>query len=680
MTTSRLAHFLSLLSSSSNKEIQCPTTPPTVQSRDDHPMNQETETSNNAVKNSKLPQPQTRAFTTPPNPMSSWWSHHNVTHDRLSFLLYLTSILLYLYPLSINDNYTSPTAQLDELHIFDTNPDVSGSAPFSHLWTNDYWGRSMNDASSHKSYRPLTITTLRAGQWMAEYGSWNCIWLQRCVNVMIHASLLPLLGRLVTLTVPSSTTSNDNNTVERGAWVYKVALMQMLFMLHPSHVEVVVNVANRAHLLSLLFGMMQLDVSQSIVSIGIFHICGLLSCETAIFQLPGILIGWIYTSLERDGGSYTLLSMKRTLAKLHVRMILVTSLSLTYLYLRHVWDWLSIPQGLIRPAENPFYALTGYERWYSYAYIASLHVIKSLGMGMIDLIGLSHEYGFNCIPSIQTWKDERLIIPLGLMGMVLIGLVHGLKSPRNALRFLLAMSWMATLFPISGIMKVGTFVADRLVVASTLVGSVAWGHVLTYWISEDNQNPSQSSYYTWRPKMGKILCLGIGFVYLWIKIHARSLEWMDSISLLESSLRTCPASAKSNLEMSKIYSGLFPQMTDLDKAYEYLEKTEEIDGDYCDVHYQFAQVLFQQEKYLEFEDRITKSVLCPFTMTQSYSLYTRYWKTVLHDSQGDVANAQRRYKRYNGIIEEAIKKETAKENAEKYGNKKLYSTGGKSEL
>ena len=111
-----------------------------------------------------------------------------------------------------------------------------------------------------------------------------------------------------------------------------------------------------------------------------------------------------------------------------------------------------------------------------------------------------------------------------------------------------------------------------------------------------------------------------------------------------------------------------------------MEKTEEIDGDYCDVHYQFAQVLFQQEKYLEFEDRITKSVLCPFTMTQSYSLYTRYWKTVLHDSQGDVANAQRRYKRYNGIIEEAIKKETAKENAEKYGNKKIYSTGGKSEL
>ena len=352
-------------------------------------MKQGTETSNSAVTNTAPSQSQTSNSKniSPTGTITSYCWSHCVSHEHLSFLLYISSLLLYLYPITIHGNYESPTAQLDELHIFNDNADVSGTAPILDLWSHDYWGRSMNNVSSHKSYRPLTVLTLRFGQRLAEYGHWNCIWLQRCLNIMIHASLVPLLGRLtqkLMVRVPQSTA-----TVEAALWT--VTLVQILFMLHPSHVEVVVNVANRAHLLSLLFGMMQLDVSLSCISIGFFHVCGLLSCETAIFQLPGVILGWIYTCLQRDGSSYTYQSMKRTLVQLWVKITLVTSLSFTYLYLRHAWDWLSIPQGLIRPAENPFYALTGWERWYSYSYIASLHIIKSLGMGMIDLIGLSHE-------------------------------------------------------------------------------------------------------------------------------------------------------------------------------------------------------------------------------------------------------------------------------------------------
>jgi hypothetical protein len=37
------------------------------------------------------------------------------------------------------------------------------------------------------------------------------------------------------------------------------------------------------------------------------------------------------------------------------------------------------------------------------------------------------------------------------------------------------------------------------------------------------------------------------------RTHRRSSEWMDSVPLLESSLRACPRSINSNLEMSKIH-------------------------------------------------------------------------------------------------------------------------------
>ena len=50
------------------------------------------------------------------------------------------------------------------------------------------------------------------------------------------------------------------------------------------------------------------------------------------------------------------------------------------------------------------------------------------------------------------------------------------------------------------------------------------------------------------------------------RTHNRVAEWMDSVPLLESSLRSCPRSTKSNLEMSKIYSGLVPHMMDFEKS------------------------------------------------------------------------------------------------------------------
>ena len=47
------------------------------------------------------------------------------------------------------------------------------------------------------------------------------------------------------------------------------------------------------------------------------------------------------------------------------------------------------------------------------------------------------------------------------------------------------------------------------------------------------------------------------------KVVKRGYEWMDSFTLLQSSLEHCPNSAKSNLEMSKVHTGLYKEKFDL---------------------------------------------------------------------------------------------------------------------
>ena len=151
------------------------------------------------------------------------------------------------------------------------------------------------------------------------------------------------------------------------------------------------------------------------------------------------------------------------------------------------------------------------------------------------------------------------------------------------------------------------------------------------------------------------LVLGL-FAVMWFRVHHRALDWMDSYPLLTSSLRTCPRSAKSHLEVSKVYSGLVSDLFDLNRSLYHLKKAEEIDPTYCDVHQQFAHVLIQQQNLLEFEGRMAKAVLCPFSMSGASDMWKRYWPVVLKDPNSAV-EGQARLDRYQRLIEKAVARE-----------------------
>lgn len=574
--------------------------------------------------------------------------------------VHILCLSLYLIPIL---TYHPPTPKhggpvLDEMHIVnDENRDAMGTSDLREVFQNDYWGRPMTSSSSHKSWRPLTILSFRWLNYiMGQTDKQILLQLHRTVNVLTHAAAAECTSRLALAIVSCSTPSH--------ALGLKI-LVKLWFALHPTHVEVTANAANRAHLLSLLASVCLCDPNMPIALVGLLQLCGLLACETFLFSLPALLLTLLLvkykrlaaaaaTQEEQPCSQWDLLS--QSLQSLLPRYFILILLSLSYLVGRYVFDTLSIPEGLIRPAENPFYEFQGWHRVRNYAYVLSIHVLKSWN---VDLVGFSHEYGFDCVAAIDSWRDVRLLLPLGIAVAVVTALVYVYrqKSVPAMLLLLFHFSWMATLFPISGFVKVGTFIADRIVVTSSISTSILLGIASSRWIQMDKPTTAIPTSPHQR-RNAKVAIILICWLPLGRRVHRRTLDWMDSEALLQSSLETCPRSAKSNLEISKVYSGLYPDKLNLTRSLYHLEQAESIDPDYCDVHQQFAHVFVQQQRYLEMEERLVKGILCPFSMGGSVEMWKRYWQAVLKMDP----SAKERMEQYNAIIQQAVEEEQRRAN------------------
>jgi len=575
-----------------------------------------------------------------------------------------------------------PQPQLDELHIMNLdNHDISppqSSSSWTNAWNNDYWGRPLSSPSSHKSWRPITVWSFRflkggtIGQRILatigklfgrimnpifgfddgvrnsnertskvevdgeegiqqphnqpQYASE--LFVHRFINVMIHAAIVQLVGTVALLLFHGGGGGDD---YEEQTCCCTKYISTLLFVLHPTHVEAVVNAANRPHILALLFNATIVDpTSVPIMAMAILAICGLLASETGIFHYPAIVFTMTairyrelhnnYMTMKKEvekenrtstpmpnqqstSSSSTRSILTETITSLLPRYILLILISSTYLIYRYCNNTLSIPDGLIRPAENPFYDKAYNNRhphswtwtWHfiNYSYIVSLHIMKSFG---VEIVGSSHEYGYDCIPEMESLRDGRLVLPM-ILSLLLGGFVvwswhgglwseattssgddgreeykkktkkmHDEERIKRVLYCLVFLSWMATLFPISGILKVGTFVADRIVVASTFGTCIFVGRFFALGIVGGGRNNNGGNYRTWKTAIAYVILLCLGMCHLARRTHQRASEWMDSVPLLESSLKACPRSIKSNLEMSKLYSGLVQHMLDLERA------------------------------------------------------------------------------------------------------------------
>jgi len=485
---------------------------------------------------------------------------------------------------------------------------------------------------------------------------YNDIVVHRMLNVLLHSAAAEMVSIMGVLLCPRF----------KNSFLLKM-LIKMFFILHPVHVEAVANAANRPHVLAVLFSVLCCD---SRINIGFFVMalmCSLLSSETAIFQFPAIAITML--AIQYNNNTTTAKSaLQRFWVALNCvldRVTLAVIIGVLYLTLRHMFDTLSIPKGLIRPAENPFVHFDGFHRFLNYSYITALHVWKSFG---VDFIGRSHEYGFNCIPQIENWNDPdgRIMLPFATFSFLVCSLiVSALYSLGALLNVLMGLSWFVGLFPICGVLRVGTFVADRICMPCTVPVSILLGYIAAKCWQITSYHPKQRKMWQLRTAFTLLLMYYISTFNM--IVHHRVTDWMTNEGLLSSSLRACPESAKSNLEISKIYSGLYPDKLDLDKAKEYLEKAEKIDPDYCDIHQQVAMILFQEKKYLEFEERLTNSVICPFSLNWGLPMFQQYWDAVTKETMpnfGGAAAVKRRQIHANRI-RKAAEHEQLKDEMEK---------------
>jgi len=347
----------------------------------------------------------------------------------------------------------------------------------------------------------------------------------------------------------------------------------------------------------------------------------LLCCETAIFQYPAILVTMTVIRYRSHKKNRNMKGLIDSMKSLLLRYIVVISIGVSYIAGRFYFDSLDIPISLIRPAENPFYPLTGFKRFMNYSMILSFHVWKSLAF--YDPVGRSHEYGFNCIPEVNDWNDPRILWPiLTLLLFLLSGFYFFMVKLDSFLLWAMIMSWYITLYPVSGLTRVGTFVADRICFASTVPFAIFAG----YFASKIRLTSLN------RKNMILIFFVSFSIFTLGQNVFYGTLAWMTNLSLHEQSMLSCPNSAKGNLEMAKMYSGAYPDLINMTISKSYTTKAETIDPNFCDVHKQWALILFHENKYLEFEDRLTKSVLCDFTSHWGLKTFHEYWEAIIQEN------------------------------------------------
>ena len=100
------------------------------------------------------------------------------------------------------------------------NRDLRPETPWINLFKDDFWGASMTDIASHKSYRPLTVATFRLNYMLHELEPLG----YHLVNVLLHSAVVYLYVLLC-------------GAVFSQVWPALVA--GLLFAVHPIHTEAV---------------------------------------------------------------------------------------------------------------------------------------------------------------------------------------------------------------------------------------------------------------------------------------------------------------------------------------------------------------------------------------------------------------------------------------------------------
>ncbi|XP_071831327.1 protein O-mannosyl-transferase TMTC3-like isoform X2 [Apostichopus japonicus] len=121
----------------------------------------------------------------------------------------------------------------DDTKVIIGNMDIRTTTPLQQLFLNDYWGRPLHEATSHKSYRPLTILSFRWNYAIHELDPMG----YHLINVLLHWVLSVLLVNVFQIFL--------------SRW--ETNIFAILFMVHPVHTDAVTGVVGRADILAAIW-------------------------------------------------------------------------------------------------------------------------------------------------------------------------------------------------------------------------------------------------------------------------------------------------------------------------------------------------------------------------------------------------------------------------------------------
>eukprot|EP01033_Poteriospumella_lacustris_P010685 gene10684-7609_t len=523
---------------------------------------------------------------------------------------------------SFENGYQNDFTFDDHLAI-EGNGDVDiNNQPFRHLWFSDIWGKDLLAHDSHRSYRPLLIVIFR---WL--YTQSKGAPLFRLVSISAHGVTTVLVyGWALTLLKPSVGSRWDRRLV---AWSTAA-----LFASHPIHVEAVtavVNLAEPASAFCILLG--YLCFHSSLLSSrrggAPWHV--LCSCAwwiaavlAALLKETGILVAlmpivyvlgrWTVTACGRLCGCRAAASTSGALSTRLSLWWLLQSTAYLYLYFamrsllvnpqretllaspallaqfvaQFLWrregdSYLNASQ-LLRRAENPFAFLTDRAtKVYSMLYLYFRYVYLLLWPRE-----QSPEYSYDCIPAVGDPADVRLVTAVATIGAIVALGVYScallLRSPPSGL------VWLVIPFaPLTGVVfTLGTLLAERLLYLCS-VGFCFVLALLLFRLCDAAATAAAGRHPATRWTTRGVFFAAIAGLVAWYTTQTRAYNvvWQDDAHLFLHAVAVCPRSAKSHLQVSKLFSNAGY----LDEAWRHLQQAKAIDAAFCDVHLQEAFIL-----------------------------------------------------------------------------------------
>ncbi len=426
---------------------------------------------------------------------------HQPTETTISWqvvgLLVLLAVVPYL-------NTLAAGFTLDDLPYIRENPAVTNGVDLTEIFA--------TSLPTTYLYRPITVLSFAVNEAVAP-GNAAAF---HAVNGLLHAAVTVLVFVLAV-----------------RLFAVRVAFIAAaLFAVHPLHTEAVTSIVGRAEVLAALFGLLAVLSADPLrrpagrwserTWYGLSILCfagAIFSKENAVTLLPLVLL---YRVTRRAEPVFA--GLWKEISSLYwVPYALCVGIFLFFRFFV-VGTLAGVPAGRVDPVDN----ILAFVPWP--ARMQSAFGILWDYFGLLNLpFVLSADYSYNQVPILSSWLDPRCLAGVVLCVAGVVAFVVG----RPAVRFSVAVPFLALLLTANVLFPIGTIKAERLLyvpsIGWVLLAAVAFERLL-------------------RASRYRAVCaavLGLVAVAFTARTWIRNADWQDNFTMARSVGTSAPGSAKS---------------------------------------------------------------------------------------------------------------------------------------